>query len=135
MTTNSSAKARPEGSPLRKAVGVLSAAVIVALLTTPVFQGALFLQIAISRYDSSGAGGPFAACTATSTSCSGPNVPMALLLSLLLLAAVVVPAVLGQLVGRFRHRAVAIGTLSVAAIIGYGIGSVLLLTVPAALRQ
>lgn len=135
MTTNSSVKSRREGSTLRKVAGVLSAAVIVILLTSPVFQGALFLQIAISRYDSSGAGGPFAACTATSTSCSGPNIPLALLLSFLLLAAAVVPAVVGQVVGRFRHRAVAIGTLSVATIIGYGIGSFLLLTVPAALRQ
>ncbi|MNH43977.1 hypothetical protein D3C79_1060100 [compost metagenome] len=39
-----------------------------------------------------------------------------------MLAAVVVPGILGQIVGRFKHPGVAISTISVLAIFGYCIG-------------
>lgn len=123
-----------QSSTLRKLLGVLSAVAVVVALAWPVFWGSLFFHIALTPYDNAGSGGPFASCTVDSTSCSDPNVLLAVLLGVLLLAAVFLPAVIGQVVGRFQHRAVAIVALSVTAVLGYAICSIALLTIPAPFR-
>lgn len=135
MTNSASAATRNEGSPRRKVVGVLCAAVIVVLLSRFVMLGGLLFYTALTSYDSSGSGGPFRSCTSTSESCSDPNILFAASVGILLLAAVLLPSLVGQRVGRFRHGAVAIATFSAAAIIGYAFCAVMLLTVPAALSS
>ncbi|HEY9289871.1 MAG TPA: hypothetical protein VIP98_01205 [Microlunatus sp.] len=63
--------------------------------------------MAAGTYDASGRGGPFRACTADSTTCTGPVWWMIAAVALVLLAACAVASMIGIRVGGYRRRRLA----------------------------
>jgi len=83
------------------------------VLLSPIWA---LMGLALGRYDSSGRGGPFAACAADSTDCSGPDLVAFGLLALVLLAVAALIALLGTTMQRPRRRAPAFaGNLALTA--------------------
>ena len=85
------------------------------VLLSPIWA---LLLLALGRYDSSGRGGPFAACAADSTDCSGPDLVVSGVLAFVLLVVAALVALLGTSMQRPRRRASAFAAhlaLSVAA--------------------
>ncbi|ROR67172.1 hypothetical protein [Agrococcus jenensis] len=72
------------------------------VLLSPIWA---LLGLALGRYDASGRGGPFAACAADSTDCSGPDLVAFGVLALVLLAVAALIALLGTRLQRPRRRA------------------------------
>ncbi|WP_199700555.1 hypothetical protein [Jiangella rhizosphaerae] len=89
------------GRPVRSAV--VAAAVTLLLVPVHAFLVAVAV-LAAGRYDASGRGGPFRACTADSVACDGPQYPMIAVVALVLLAVAWAVAGLGVRIGRYGRR-------------------------------
>lgn len=76
----------------------------ITVLYAPVHLIALFMfMLSAGRYDNTGRGGVFRACTPASTSCSGPEVGVMVVCALIIVAGLALAGAAGQRVGRFPH--------------------------------
>lgn len=84
---------------VRGSFGIFACLVLASAFSVPFVIGFVLMDSFTSSYDNSGSGAPFRSCTETSTSCGGPDILGAAVLTVLLSVAVVLPSLVGVAVG------------------------------------
>ena len=113
---------------VRGSFGIFACLVLASAFSVPFVIGFVLMDSFTSSYDNSGSGAPFRSCTETSTSCGGPDILGAAVLTVLLSVAVLLPGLVGVAVGDFVRSVRAFWSFTVATLSIYTVTAFVLLT-------